>query len=59
MVAHFTMRTYEVNPEFRCDEGIWLHCLMHYYLIKVPWEGSVVDSILHVGLGHRGQGHWR
>ena len=25
MVAHFTMRTYGVNQEFRFDEGIWLH----------------------------------
>ena len=25
MVAHFTMRTYGVNPEFGFDEGIWLH----------------------------------
>ena len=25
MVAHFTMRTYGVNLEFRFDEGIWLH----------------------------------
>ena len=25
MVAHFTMRTYEVNQAFRFVEGIWLH----------------------------------
>ena len=25
MVAHFTMRTYGVNQEFRFAEGIWLH----------------------------------
>ena len=25
MVAHFTMRTYEVYQEFRFVEGIWLH----------------------------------
>ena len=25
MVAHFTLRTYGVNQEFRFDEGIWLH----------------------------------
>ena len=25
MVAHFIMRTYEVNQTFRLAEGIWLH----------------------------------
>ena len=25
MVAHFTMRTYVVNQEFRFVKGIWLH----------------------------------
>ena len=25
MVAHFTLRTYGVNQEFRFAEGIWLH----------------------------------
>ena len=25
MVAHFTLRTYVVNQEFRFVEGIWLH----------------------------------
>ena len=25
MVAHFTIRTYGVNQEFRFGEGIWLH----------------------------------
>ena len=25
MVAHFTMRTYGLNHEFRFVEGIWLH----------------------------------
>ena len=25
MVAHFTLRTYGVNQEFRFDEGNWLH----------------------------------
>ena len=25
MVAHFTMRTHEVNQAFRFVEGIWLH----------------------------------
>ena len=24
-VAHFTMRTYEVNQAFRFVEGIWIH----------------------------------
>ena len=25
MIAHFTMRTHEVNQAFRFVEGIWLH----------------------------------
>ena len=25
MVAHFTMRTYELNQAFRFVEGIWIH----------------------------------
>ena len=29
MVAHFTMRTYGVNQEFRFDRGIWLHRKSH------------------------------
>ena len=41
MVAHFTMRTYEVNQAFRFVEGIWLHRTRrqiseedHVYLIR-------------------------
>ena len=29
MVAHFTLRTYGLNQEFRFDEGIWLHQKSH------------------------------
>ena len=29
MFAHFTMRTYRVNQEFRFAEGIWLHRNSH------------------------------
>ena len=41
MVAHFTMRIYGVNQEFRFDEGIWLHRksgqIRFFFLVKCPF----------------------
>ena len=41
MVAHYSMRTYGVNQEFRFDKGIWLHRksgqIRFFFLRKIPF----------------------
>ena len=46
MVAHFTMRRYGVNQEYRFDQGIWL-CRKSGQIRFIFWKIPFFTSCVH------------